>query len=95
MFPTGLTARSGRNVADLGGSGYLLLSSSLMKLVEGRRLVSRFVDESSNLIERERVKRFAKRGLPFFKPTPVSVVEPTFLIPNCEVLSPFSKPTVK
>lgn len=63
----------------------LAVSSSLMKLVEGRRLASRLADESSSLIERERDKRFAKRGLFFF--TPGSVVEPTFLIPNCEFLS--------
>jgi len=63
----------------------LAVSSSLMKLVEGRLLASRLADESSSLIERDRDRRFAKRGLFFF--TPGSVVEPTFLIPNCEFLS--------
>lgn len=64
----------------------MTLSSSFMKLVEGRRAI-RLVEESSSLMERERESRFAKRGLFFLEDTPLSVVEPTFLIPNCEFLS--------
>lgn len=91
VFPVPLVGRSGRTVADRGGSGYsrFAVSSSFMKLVEGRRDIL-FIEESSSLIERERDNKCAKRGLFFFEAAPVSVVEPTFLMPSCEFLSSWS-----
>lgn len=95
-FPVPLMGRSGRTVADRGGSGYsrFAVSSSFMKLVEGRR-VTLFIEESSSLIERERDSKCAKRGLFFFDAAPLSVVEPTFLMPSCEFLSSWSLPITK
>lgn len=75
-------ARSGRPVAVRGGccESSRLNSSNLAKPVDGRRPGALFPVESSTRIDRDRVKRFANRGL-FFFDGPDSESVPAFLYP--------------
>ena len=59
----------GLTSAALGGvcASILALSSSLIRLVDGRLCAILFTEESSNLIDRERERRLAKRGLLFLR----------------------------
>lgn len=68
-------------------------SSNLARPVDGRRPMALFPDESSTRMDRDRVKRFANRGLLFFCGESRSV--PVFLGAVCCVrFSPEEAPPV-